>query len=247
MADLNDKISHFISYGRDAVGQIMQLDGPNNAPLPIYEYRKLALAALIDGYSRYLYPRKGSRERYVAFVRQCGNWPNADRVSQTHLLALLRRSPEPEFDSLRAHVRENVAGWKSGDFIPLDRDPTLAGVCQRWPKAKDYREPLAGVKTERLTHASLLYAYRCSLAHEMKAPGFSWDVSDRDEPFYISGSDNLENGEWKERWMLVYPLALFRMLVLNCLSGLEAHLMASEIDPYELRKTGEFWIESLNT
>lgn len=247
MADLNDRISHFIDYGRDAVGQIMQLNGPNNTPLPIYEYRKLALAALIDGYSRYLYPRKSSRERFVEFVRKCGNWPNADRVSQTHLLALFRRSPEPEFDDLRAHIREKVASWKSGEFIPLDRDPTLDEVCQHWPKEKDYREPLAGVTTERLTHASLLYAYRCSLAHEMRAPGYSWDATECEQPVYISGSDNLDNREWRERWMLVYPLAFFRTLTLNCLACLDAHLKASEIDPYELRKTGEFWIESLNT
>lgn len=247
MPTITEKIENFIGYGRKQIEQIINLEGPDNCPLPIYEYKKLLLAALIDRYSRYAYPRQQPRARYLAFLKAFGKWQSFDRVCLTHLAELLRKSPEPEFQDLRAYVQQQLASWRDGEVIPISQDPISGEVGKHWPQGKCYKEPLTGVTLEKLTHGSLLYAYRCSLAHELTAPGFTWDVLDKNEPFYISGVENVSGTEWNQRWELVYPLQFFIIISRECLSGFEHYLKGNFIDPYELIRKGEFWIDMLNT
>lgn len=182
-----EKVKRFIEYGRDQIEQILSLNGPDKSPLPLYEYKKLLLAALIDRYSRYAYPRQQPRARYLAFLKAFGNWESFDRVCLTHLAELLHKSPAPEFQGLRAYVQQQLTSWPDGKIIPISQDPRAGEVGNHWPQGKCYKEPISGVTLEKLTHGSLFYAYRCSLAHELSAPGFTWDMFDSDEPFYISG------------------------------------------------------------
>ena len=245
MPPINDIIENFINFGRSEIAQIMTLNGTER-PQPIHEYQKLLFSALIDSYAGYAYPRKNPRERFLAFIRQHGAWPDHDRVSLTHLSELLRRSPEPEFQKLRTDVRARIAKWHKGSIIHLASDPTVSEIASLWPQDKDFKEPLLGITMDRLTHASLLYAYRCSLVHELKSPGFSWHIMENhNEPLYVSGNANITS-EWIERWSLVYPLPFFGKLATQCLTNFERYLKANKLDPYGLRTRGEFWLESLN-
>ena len=247
MPTVIEKIERFIGYGRNQIEQILCLDGLDKSPLPLYEYKKLLLAALIDRYSRYAYPREQPRARYMAFLKAFGNWQSFDRVCLTHLAELLRKCPEPEFQNLRAYVQQQLASWRDGDVILISRDPRASEVGNHWPQGKCFKEPISGVTPDRLTHGSLFYAYRCSLAHELSAPGFTWDMLDRDEPFYISGVENVSGTEWNQRWELVYPLGFFTSISRECLSSFESYLKDNLIDPYELTRKGEFWIDTMNT
>ncbi len=247
MPTIIEKVENFIEYGRHQIDQILSLDGPDKSPLPLYEYKKLLIAALIDRYSRYSYPRQPPRARYLAFLKAFGNWQAFDRVCLTHLSQLLRKSPEPEFQDLREYVQQQLSLWRDGEVIPISQDPLIGEVGKHWPQGKDYKEPISGVTLEKLTHGSLFYAYRCSLAHELSAPGFTWDVLDRDEPFYISGVENRSGADWNQRWELVYPIEFFTAISRKCLSCFEGYLKYNLIDPYELIRKGEFWINTLNT
>jgi hypothetical protein len=244
MPTITEKIDDFLGKGRRVISQIMDIQSNVSPSSDLSEYKKLLLAAHLDGYSHLIYPRKGSRDRYVRFIVKFGKWPDAERLSLIHLSELLRRTPEPEFEDLRKEVKRRIALWTTSPFL-LCNDPNISEIARYWPQDKDLKEPLLGVCIDKLRHASLFYTYRCSLAHSLRAPGFQWDSIDQDEPYYVSGIDNFDQ-EWKERWLLVYPLRFFHRMALNCMDSLETYLKSNEIDPYIMSSFGEFWLESLN-
>ncbi len=243
MAEINDKIEQFIGVGREHVLQIMSLHCEKDSLHSLSEYKKLLIAALIDRFSKSIYPRIGHRQRYVRFLRQFADWKDCDRLSLTHLSALMRKLPDPEFQEIREEAMKRIATWTKSP-VPITNDPFVSEVIKKWPQKKDYKEPSSDVSIDSLCHASLFYTYRCSLAHELMAPGFSWDAIDEDYPYYIHGSDNFDK-EWKERWLLVYPLHFFKSIADSCLRSLEKYLKHNQLDPYETQTFGEYWLESL--
>lgn len=242
---IDDQIRHFIRFGRQQVAQVMHLKGPDCDPTPLSNFRKLLLCAVVDGYSGWTRSTMGNRDRFMGFVRKFGQWPESERISLTHLSELLRRQTDPDLGPLRSIVHDRIAQWTSGSFIELSADLDDSQLMTLWPKSRNVATALRGVKIEQLRHVSLLYSYRCSLAHELQSPGFSFEVTNRSAPFYIHGTDVI-GGVEKEGWMLVYPLTFFENLTLCCLDGLESYLRANGINPYANRNRGEFWVEALN-
>ena len=243
--DINAMIENFVNYGRSEISQIVQLQGPQNSPKPLYEYKKVLLAAVIDSHARCVFPRGSNRERFVEFMRKFSGWAEIDHVSLTQLEGIIQHLPGSDFGSLRKYVEESIATWRSGSLIPLSQDPPLQEILPRWPKREEHGDPLGRLPLEHLTHGHLFYTYRNSLVHELRAPGYSWDMIDREEPSYMGGVNNLDGGV-KDRWLLVYPLAFFVKVCLQSLTNLERYLKAGGIDPYQSYTFGEYWIERLN-
>lgn len=244
MPDIVEIIDDFVGKRRTVIDKIMSVQSGSATADDIAEYQKLLLAAHIDGFSSLVYPRKSARERYVRFILHFGNWADAERISLVHLAELMRRAPEPEFQKLRDEVKSRMTAFTTSPMY-LSRDPHVSEIVRLWPQDKEFKEPLLGVTIDTLRHASLFYSYRCSLAHELQAPGFQWDALHLDKPYYIKSLDKLKY-DWKQRYLLVYPLPFFHQMATQCLDSLAVYLKSNEINPYAFRTSGEFWLESLN-
>jgi len=256
MPSNSEKIDDFLSKGRTVIDHIMSIESNTAPPSTLREYKKLLIAAHIDGYSRLIYPRRAPRDRYVRFVERFAKWTDADRLSLIHLYELLRKSPDPEFENLRKDVMRRMALMNNcgGESDPtkltksptsITNDPKISEIIRKWPQDKDLKEPLEGIIIDSLKHASLFYTYRCSLSHELIPPGFQWDVIEKDHPYYIHSGEMVGN-EWKHGWVLIYPLGFFHLVASNCLSSLDTYLKSNDLDPYTMRSCGDFWLESLN-
>jgi hypothetical protein len=129
--------------------------------------------------------------------------------------------------------------------VHLARDPTLEEARRHWPRDSESRMPIEKITLESLQHVNLLYAYRNSLVHEFRAPGYSLELEDDKDPFYMSMSDvgDVESGY---RWELSYPVAFIEVLCDKCITNLEAYLKKDRLDPRASFVFGSYWLEELN-
>jgi hypothetical protein len=93
MSDLDSKIESFIGYFRSHREKIAALGQDQDCSL----YKKQLYVAILDGLSRSVFPRKSNYDRFVGIVLNFGEWADSGRVSLSHLVRLLAKSPYPIF------------------------------------------------------------------------------------------------------------------------------------------------------
>lgn len=241
MKDLDSKIESFIGYFKSHREKIAALGQDKDYRL----YKKQLYVAILDGLSRSVFPRKGNRERFVGVVLNFGEWSDSGRVSLPHLVHLLAKSPYPIFSKTREWALQEISKWSDGEVVQLERDPSFEEARKHWPKDSESRMPIEKITLESLQHIQLLYAYRNSLVHEFRTPGYSFEFEGDKDPFYMSMSE-LEDVEAGYSWELSYPVAFFEVLCDNCIKNLEAYLKRDRLDPRASYAFGSYWFEELN-
>jgi hypothetical protein len=197
------------------------------AGLPLH--RKVLYATALDALARAAFgPTLGNRERITRLIRELSGWSDADRVSLPQLQQRLRAKGRHRHRLYRK-VSSDLNSWIGGAKIGLQYSPPATALM-----------PLAQgdeAKTIAECHYSeLFYAYRNSLVHEFREPGYGWDVAGTSvQPFYMSYLG------MEEQWELVFPVRFFESVVTGALSGLKAHLLRHKIDPYKNFQFGSMW------
>lgn len=186
---------------------------------------------------------------FTSFLQQFSDWSDGTRISLPHLLRFIDVVADVALAPLKAFALERIAPWKDGEFISLDRDPDIAEIqgTRLWPKGKKYKINTRNYSLESLRHVNLFYAYRNSLAHEMRPRGLGVEFLEDREPYYISVSEfDSSLQSLPARWTLIYPLQFFVNRAEKALGKLKPHLTAQGIDPLSRLSIGDYWIDGLN-
>lgn len=238
-------IETFIDYFKK---QLDLIDGiPKSESSKIF--KKALYVSLIDTLSKCVFPhRTGNRERFVSFLMRFSKWSEGYNVSMPHLEKLLRMNPDPAYEKLRKTIFDayNSSVVHRSQIVGIDTDPAYVDIIKDWPVQKECRIPIEGVTLELLQHFNLLYAYRNSLVHELREPGYGMEFNEDEEyPYYHSRT--IINGDREERRIeLVYPVSFFRKIAATCVANLDIYLRNSGLDPYDYYKFGTYWIAELN-
>lgn len=245
---LNSSIDGFIDTCREMAQRIEAIRGESERDLRMFE--KVLHASLIETLARAARPLSmGNKERFVSVVEEFGGWPDSNRVSLPHLHALLAKVSDRAFNDARTFAVQELRKWPQGK-IQLLRDPPFDRVEAMGPKQKIGQRVLGKIKLEQLQHSHLLYAYRNSLVHELRVPGYSMEPAADDAPYYVSMSTlGGSAGYGKvsgQSWELTYPLRFFRKLSATLLDNLETHFRTSQINPLAQYQFGSHWLPELN-
>jgi hypothetical protein len=176
----NTKIEKYISYFSDRMAEIKSL-----STISDYLFRRILYFGLIDTLSKSVYPHKNNHSRITSLVLRFGDWPNAQKISVIHLLQLLKKVPDPDFEQLRSYGKQLLAtmGVEHGE-CSIDKDPKYEDIRSRWPKSFSGQLP-GGIHIKSLQHINLLYALRNSIIHEMRPLGKGFDIGTHSDPYYI--------------------------------------------------------------
>lgn len=243
MLTLREKINLFISFFNEQIESIDSAKFSKNDIL----FKKTLYVAMIDALSKTIYPKKRSKDRFTSFIINFSKWRYCTKISLPHLARLLTKAPDPDFSRLREFTFPIFDSWKDGSIIKLNEDLDYEQVQKLWPKHSDHAKLLGNVKLDFLRHDYLLYAYRNSLFHELRSPGYGIESEkiSKDEPFYHSMS-HADTEQEEDTWELVYPLGFFKGMCRRMLEKLLGYYGENRIDPHSFFTFGTYWIEELN-
>src|SRR5688572_14330132 len=114
---VSDNIQTFITHFRETVSEVESLAG-KRAPL----YREVLYVAILDALSKSVMPHRDiNTERFIYFLKRFCRWPEGDRVSLPHLMALVKINPDPAFEKLRLWTieRYNKMSVHGGALTPI--------------------------------------------------------------------------------------------------------------------------------
>jgi hypothetical protein len=164
-------------------------------------------------------------------------------------MQLLRKNPDPAFEKLRAWVltRYKAMPAFSGQVQSIENDPSCEEVRRMWPAPKEHRTPLEGVDLESLQHWQLMYAYRNSLIHALRTPGYGMEFGSDESPHYHQMSTPAtEDREVTVTAELVYPWKFLHKLCDTGLIELRKYFLENEINPFDSYVFGSYWLSELN-
>ncbi|GJQ59180.1 MAG: hypothetical protein D8M57_06950 [Candidatus Scalindua sp. AMX11] len=222
---VRDDIDQYIAYFNAQNQQI------ENVALPLL--KKVFYLVEIDTLSRAAFPSNPkNRKRVVQFIDTCSNWDDKDKVSAVQLQFALEKNGILS-GSLYDSINQRINSWGYGQIIRPNDDLSL-GEAQRLSISSESQY----VKYAR--YAELLYTYRNHLLHEFREPGHGMDLGAdlRSTPYYL-GMDRPSTGQ--SSWELVFPSQFLRSLCKGCINGLEAHLSANNLNPYDAYEFGSMW------
>lgn len=240
MERLQFKVERFLSFFENKVESIekTQFYGEQDT----YLFKKILYAGMLDTLAKTVSSKRFNQsQRFQRLVESFADWENCKKISVTHLIRLLEKVPDQEFNDLRRHVHLKKKEWPIMVKVPLDKDLEYNEVFKLWPR--NIEKPFENISIVNLSHSYLLYKHRCTMVHELREPGYGFEFEDDQEPFYHSrdGGDSKPYG-----WELVYPVNFYRQVVLNVIKNLGGYFMDNGIDPYNSYTYGTFWLEELN-
>ena len=241
--NIKEDLELYFGFIQNHLESIKSIDSPNFSDL----YKKLCYSGFIDLLSRLIYPKKSNRERIVAVLKKYSNWQEGYNISLPHLLRLLKKTPDPDFEDLRLYAKEEFKKWSSGELVELDRDLQYEEVKKLWPKHTEYKILLDGVSIDSLTLFHLFYTYRNSLVHELRPPSSSFDREYHEHPFYMHLTSLGPDLKPKEHhWVLSYPVRFFNLISENLFNTIKDYYCTTELNPYDMFISGNYWLDSLN-
>lgn len=242
---LQSSVENFISYFERQIKSISKLDTEHGRL-----YKQILYASIIDTLAGTAFPRRNNSDRFKSFIRRFCQWSEGDKVSLPHLTQLIKRNPDPAFEKLR---KKALSDYKllPQSKIPISADPTFNEINSIWPSSKEHRTPLEGIDLTHLQHVSLLYAYRNTLVHEFRVPGYGMELENDTTPFYhhmshIENSANKDDALLHTTMELVYPWRFLHTLCDTALVQLKQYLIENELNPFDSRTFGTYWIKELN-
>lgn len=225
---VRDDIDQYIAYFKAQNQEIATVARPT--------FKNVLYLVEIDTLSRAAFPRvSGNRQRVVQFIDTCSNWNDKDKVSVVQLKFALEENGILS-GQLYGSMNRCINSWAYGQIIRPNDDLTL-GEAQRLSTSSESKY----VNDAR--YAELLYTCRNHLLHEFREPGRGTDlgVALPPTPYYL-GRDLPSTGQ--SSWELVFPVQFLRDLCEGCINGLEAHLSANNLNPYDAYKFGTMWRRS---
>ena len=226
-----EHIDRFIEYFQTQNKEIATLEAR-------HIFRKVLYLIEIDSMSRAAFPSiHGNKERVVAFIDTCSNWPDKDRVSAVLLKSELA---DKGIRSGRLYelVNRHIDSWENGSIMPPrftiqpEDDLTLQAVQSIMTKEENKF-------IDKARYKELLYTYRNHLLHEFREPGNGMDLKPGIRTPYYLGME--EESTQRKSWELVFPVQYLHELCENCINGLKAYLSAENLNPYDAYKFGPMW------
>jgi len=225
----DEDIKAFCSYFKrqaEVIDSIMldtnTLTKPSDCQILLY--KKTLLLTMLDAmagirFPKNFYPDMKNQRRFTRFVKDYANWDDGRLISVPFLYDQLSSSKSSD-NKLAEHLKSKLSRL----------NPEAGGA--RTTSAVD--EPLeallsigvSGLEKKKILycqHYAILYRYRNHLVHEAREPGYAMDSYGEDDAYYHSYINDL-------RWFLVYPLALLKKTSLQCIDGLQQHLIDRQID-----------------
>jgi hypothetical protein len=239
---MNDKkIEKYISYFMDRMSEIKSLSTTSESL-----FRRILYFGLIDTLSKSVYPHKNNHARITSLVLRFGEWPNAQKVSTIHLLQLIRKIPDPDFEQLRNYGKQLLSTMAlEVRECSIEKDPEYEDIRSKWPKSFSGDLP-GGIRLDSLQHINLLYALRNSIIHEMRSLGKGFEIGKHSDPYYISLLNIESEQDAYESIELVYPTLFIEKISNNCINGVRSYLLANDLNPYDYFEQGTYWIPDLN-
>ncbi len=245
MSRVRDPIDRYITHFRGVLAEIKTLQTKYAAL-----YREVLYVAVLDALSKSAMPhRESNRDRFTSFLQRFCKWPDGERVSLPHLMALVTINPDPAFEKLRLWTigKHKSMSAHNGGLTPISDDPTFEEVKQRWPGSPEHRTPIGDVTLDALTHYRLFYTYRNMLVHELRRPGRGMDFADAISPYYHGLGDLDEGFKIQARSIeLVYPWRFLDQMCDTALDELKVYFEKNSLDPYDSFVFGTYWIRDLN-
>lgn len=244
-SQLNKDIERFTSYFRKQLLEIQALK-TEHAEL----YQRLLYSSLLDTLAGVAFPQESTnRDRFVFFLRQFCIWTDGDKVSISHLAQLLQKNLDSEFSVVRdwATGRLNSHPAHDGEIVPINHDPSIFEIKSQWPTQREFCITINNkkIQIEHLKHLHLLYAYRNTLVHEFRTPGYGIEVDD--VPYYhLLRHSNADGNDIGQTIELVYPHKFLFQLCDAGLTQLALYFSKNKLSPYDSRKFGTYWINGLN-
>jgi len=231
---VQEQIDRFTCYFLRQVKEIEAVSGPSPQEQKLFQ--KILFAILLDTLSIAASPAffYQNKTRFIRFVRSCSAWPDKDRVSSPQLLLALEKRRLID-GTIYRFVSSKVKAWGVGGTLRSEVDPTMDEIVA----LNGSREETAAAQDNR--YDLLLYAYRNSLLHEFREPGYGFDFSEEDNASYQSMLHASGQEARGFSWQLSFPLLFFRRLCLSSIWGLHILLTKEGRDPYEAYPFGSRW------
>ena len=242
-SQLGKDIERFANYFRKQLCEIQAMK-TDSAEL----YQRLLYLTLLDTLSGIAFPDAKNRDRYISFIKKFCEWSDGDRVSLPHLAQLLQMVSDPEYKKVHEWTINKLETHPvhGGTIEEISYDPSFEEVKAHWPN-NELNIELEGKKIwiEQLQHFNLLYAYRNTLVHEFRIPGYGIEIDDT--PYYhLLRHSNANGDDIPSTIELVYPHQFLFQLCDSGLKQLVLNFTNNGINPYDSRKFGTYWINELN-
>lgn len=239
MEKIEDQVNRFLSFFEDKFEEIKAASHGNSDRL----FKKILYVGLLDTLSKTTsFPRQRNRERFTSFIQHFSCWKDSAKISLPHLVGLVSKIRSPEFSEIREFAFSEIEKWKPSTFPSLVQDPDLNQVKNLWPKS--IPKPLdENLQIDFLQHTNLFYKYRSSLVHELREPGYGFEMKNDVEPYYHQ-HHSLDTDVIS--WELVYPLGFYEKICTNSIKALRSYYIKERINPYNCFTFGSYFIEQLN-
>ena len=245
---LDSDIDTFVRYIRDSIHAIGSIKvTPDGDGHRHRLFKRVLYLGVLETLAKTVSRGMGNRERFVATMRKFGGWRHAEKVSLPHLHRLMALAhQEEDLAELREAVGADIAKWRVGEVIRLERDLDEQRVKELWPAGGAHAYSVKDVGVDSLRQVHLLYSYRNFLVHELRTPGRGIDCRDTDmEPYYHSMS-YYSGGSTIRSWELVYPISFMERLCQTILGEVEKHYRKEQVNPYDQFVFGSYWMDQLN-
>jgi hypothetical protein len=198
-------------------------------------HKKILYCTILDSLAgiRYQGQNLSNRERFIAFVRDHGGWPEGDMISAPILAERLPNTGPPS--PLQQHLKTKLSAHdpNAGNTLPSSCFDECRHVLDEL--AMDSAERNAVAKSQ---HYELFYKYRNFLVHEFREPGYGAEVlaPEACEPRY-----HVHLGDPK--WRLLYPQGFLCRMIRSALASIRSYFNSAGIDPYTRIKDSSAWYE----
>src|ERR1022692_236598 len=155
---MDDVLDGFRKQVATLIDQVAQIDNE--------VFRKAMYVSMIDALSACAYDGMRPGERFKRFVREIGNWRDAERVSLPQA-ALFFQGDGAMLNAIEALL----ANWQWGQTQSITSDP--------FPNQLPIRQTVWKVQ-----HLNLLWQFRNCILHAFNDPG-GMDLRTRNEPCYL--------------------------------------------------------------
>lgn len=216
-------------YFKKQVDIIENITSMNADEYDLNLHKETLFVSILDSLSNYrfnqkYYPElsKQNRIRFVRFLREFAEWSEGELVSIPFLIDYLPQSclNNPLYKYLdNLNIEKHPKGDSIlGEKIDLKLEELLKlSINQIEEEAIFYNQ-----------HFSIIYRYRNYLIHEARIPGITMQFMDYDKDkiiYHSFGNDSTLR--------LLYPIRLFRRLVITSLDNFKNYFMANNINPYD--------------
>jgi hypothetical protein len=196
-------------------------------------HKKILYCTMLDSLAgvRYYGQNLTNRERFIAFVRDHGGWPDGNMISVPILAERLPQTTTPS--RLRQHLQT-----KLGAHDP-NAGNTEPSSC--FDECRHVLDQLAADSSERRAIAQsqqyeLFYMYRNFLVHEFREPGYGA------EPLALEACEPRYHAHLGDpKWRLLYPQGFFSRMIRSALASITSYFGSEGIDPSARIKDSSAW------